>query len=604
MAPALLTLMTGPTAGGLAPGAASGLPPFALDSLSAWFVVVVLGVGGAAGVYGVWYLAPERPARPVGLAHALFALLLAALVGVVTATTVVAFLASWEVMALSAYFLVVFENEQHQVRRIGFIYLVLTHLATLTLMGMFAAWSPTDIPTTFAQLAGRARSGAAPTTLILGLASLGFGIKAGLVPVHFWLPGAHAAAPSHVSAVLSGVMLKTGVYGLFRVINLLGAPPAWWGWTLLGLGLISSVLGVLWALGQHDLKRLLAYHSVENVGIIFLGLGTGVLGMASGHSAVAALGYSGALLHSLNHALFKSLLFLGAGAVGRATGTREIARLGGLARRMPRTAVLFLIGSIAIVGLPPFNGLISEWLVFQGLFDGARSVPGLRPAVLGVAALAITGALALACFAKVFATVFLGHPRDPTARAAGSADEHLDRPQYLLAAGCLAIGVVPLLGVAPAARVTTTLGTVGLGADSVGALLPLGGIGLVLSLGVAGLFALLARRRLGDAPAPTWGCAYPTASPRMQYTAGSFANPILHAFGPLAGVREERTRSSFRVHSFDLVFDDLGRPLWRWIQSFSARLRFLQAGPIRWYLLYFVFTLVILLIYLAVEPLR
>jgi hypothetical protein len=234
----------------------------------------------------------------------------------------------------------------------------------------------------------------------LTLALVGFGIKAGAVPGHFWLPGAHAAAPSHISALLSGVMLKTGIYGLFRALILLGDPPAWWGWAVLLLGVASAVLGVLWALAQHDLKRLLAYHSVENIGIILMGLGVGALGATHHLPAVALLGYAGALLHTLNHALFKSLLFLSAGVVVQATGTREIDRLGGLARRMPGTALAFLVGAAAIVGEPPINGFVSEWLIFMGLVHAGRVGEGLQAAAALTAGLALTGALALACFSN------------------------------------------------------------------------------------------------------------------------------------------------------------------------------------------------------------
>jgi formate hydrogenlyase subunit 3/multisubunit Na+/H+ antiporter MnhD subunit len=505
-------------------------------------------------------------------------------------------------MAVSAYLLMTFESEQPEVRRAGFIYLVLTHLATLALLAMFAAWNAADPATTFTALAERARSGAVPTGLVLALATAAFAVKAGVVPLHFWLPGAHAAAPSHVSALLSGVMIKTGVYGLLRVAALLGAPPAWWGWMLLLLGLASAVLGVLWALGQHDLKRLLAYHSVENIGIILLGLGMGVLGTAYGHPGAAALGYSGALLHTLNHALFKSLLFLGAGAVGRATGTREIDRLGGLAGAMPRTAAAFLVGSLAIVGLPPFNGFVSEWVVFQGLLDGARSEPALRSVALGAAGLALTGALALACFAKLYGTVFLGHPRDRSVDVPAGIERPFELPQIFLASACVLIGLVPLLAVVPASRVSAAaFGTPDITADLMPSLLPLAGMGLVLILGVAWLSRAWRRRvrRAGAPSEPTWGCGYPATSSRMQYTATSFASPLLRAFGPLAAVHEERTPSGIRVHPFDLVLDQLGRPLWRWVQGASTRLRVLQAGRMRWYLAYLVLTLIALLVYLG-----
>ncbi len=296
---------------------------FGLDPLSAWFLLPILGVGACAGVFGIGYLAPERGHRSVAAAHALYALLLVALVGVVTAQAVAPFLAAWEVMALCGYLLIMFEHEQAEVRRAGFIYVALTHLSALALLAMFAALSAHADGRSFAALGQANQVASATRTLSLVLALVGFGLKAGVVPLHFWLPGAHASAPSHVSAVLSGVMLKMGIYGLLRVLLLVGMSPAWFGWTLFGAGLVSGILGVLWASGERDLKRVLAYSSVENIGIIVLGLGVGVLGMAYGQPSVAVLGFTGALLHAFNHALFKSLLFLGAGTVLRATGTRD-----------------------------------------------------------------------------------------------------------------------------------------------------------------------------------------------------------------------------------------------------------------------------------------
>src|ERR1019366_5741936 len=265
---------------------------FGLDALSAWFAVIVLGAGATAAAYGTRYLAPLRGRRRVGAAHLLLAILIVAMVGVVTAQSVVAFLAMWESMAVAGYLLIIFEKDQVEARRAGFTYLVLTHVSTITLVGMFGAWGGGLSGVRFHDLALAVAAGHAPTGLILTLALLGFGIKAGAVPGHFWLPGAHAAAPSHVSAILSGVMLKTGIYGLLRVLTLIGSPPPAWGWTVLSLGVASAVLGVLWALTQHDIKRLLAYHSVENIGIILLGVGLGALGTAYHQPLLALLGFT------------------------------------------------------------------------------------------------------------------------------------------------------------------------------------------------------------------------------------------------------------------------------------------------------------------------
>jgi formate hydrogenlyase subunit 3/multisubunit Na+/H+ antiporter MnhD subunit len=577
---------------------------YGLDALSAWFLVIVLGVGGTTAIYGIPYLTSERGHRRVGGAHLLLAVLLVALAGVVTARTVIAFLAAWEVMAVSAYLLVVFEHEQADVRRAGLIYLVLTHASTIALMGMFAAWTGGLAESRFEDLAVAAGA-PRPMGLILVLALVGFGIKAGVVPAHFWLPGAHAAAPSHVSALLSGVMLKTGIYGLLRVLTLVGAPPAWWGWVVLLLGLASAVLGVLWALAQHDLKRLLAYHSVENIGIILLGLGLGALGIAYRQPALALLGFTGALLHSLNHALFKSLLFLGAGAVVRATGTREIDRLGGLARVMPRTAAAFLVGSLAIVGLPPLNGFVSEWVIFQGLMQAGTTSGALRVASTTTAGLALTGALALACFTKLHGTVFHGTPRDTSVTPSGDPEKGLTAPQLVLAGACIAIGLLPVIVMPAVSRAAgVILGVGGAPGDLASAAAPAAAISFV-ALALAGLLAVLWVGR----PAPaahrsgprieTWGCAYPRVTSRMQYSASGFAASLLALFGSLSGSRIEAGPGWFHTHPADPILDTLGRPLWeRLVGRAASRLRVLQTGRLRLYLLYVIFCLLALLFYL------
>jgi hydrogenase-4 component B len=604
---AVAVLRGGPELTTLLPGTLpGGAWAFGLDPLSAWFLLPILGVGALAGVFGIGYLDAERNHRSVASTHGLFALLLVGLTGVVTAQAMMPFLAAWEVMAVSAYLLVMHEHEQAEVRRAGLIYIVLTHLSTLALIGMFAALSVNATGHSFTELGVANRTPGTARTMALGLALVGFGLKAGAVPLHFWLPGAHAAAPSHVSAVLSGVMLKVGVYGLFRVLALVGAPPPWFGWALFGLGLLSGVLGVLWALAQHELKRLLAYHSVENIGIILLGLGVGVLGEAYGQPSVALLGFAGALLHSLNHALFKSLLFLGAGAVLRATGMRLIDRLGGLGRHMPWTAVAFGVGSVAIVGLPPLNGFVSEWTVFQALLATGASRENLRYAVVGAAGLGLIGALALACFTKLDGSLFLGHPRGAIARTpAGDPGPTMLWPMLLLAGLCVGIGLLPLVVLRPARLIVSGLTGLDGGvladpawnADAAGVTLL--GAGLV----AVTVLLLLVRRWLPvpSVPrlAPTWGCAAAAATPRMQYTASSYAAPLLTAFGPLAGNRISRTAGAFHSTAVDPVQDEAVLPVWRLLGRTSVVLRGLQGGRLRWYLLSVVFTLLALLFYLT-----
>jgi NADH:ubiquinone oxidoreductase subunit 5 (subunit L)/multisubunit Na+/H+ antiporter MnhA subunit len=365
----------------------------------------------------------------------------------------------------------------------------------------------------------------------------------------------------------------------------------------------SGVLGVLWALAQHDLKRLLAYHSVENIGIILMGLGVGVLGAAHDAPAVALLGFAGALLHTVNHALFKSLLFLGAGAVYRATGTRNLEALGGLARRMPLTWLGFIIGATAIVGLPPLNGFVSEWLVFQGLFATGQSRGALRLALLGVPTLALIGALALACFAKVAGVVFLGSPRSAAASAATEPGWGMLAPVLVLAGACGALGLFPPAGVALAGTAAGALaGSDGIAPPAMAGAWAISGLaaGLgVLAIGLWLVRAALLRHRT-TRHEPTWGCGYPGVTPRMQYTASSFVSPLLSMFGWLSGVRVERSREGLRSRPVDLVLDGIALPLWNTLHRAALRLRPIQQGRLYVYLLYVVAALLALLSYLSV----
>jgi formate hydrogenlyase subunit 3/multisubunit Na+/H+ antiporter MnhD subunit len=409
---------------------------------------------------------------------------------------------------------------------------------------------------------------------------------------------------------MSGVVIKTGIYGLLRVLLLLGGAPAWWGWVVLAIGAVSGVLGVLWALAQHDSKRLLAYHSVENIGIILMGIGVGVLA-GPALPAVAALGFAAALLHTVNHALFKSLLFLGAGAVYRVTGTRHLEDLGGLHRGMPVVWLTFLVGAAAIVGLPPFNGFVSEWLLFQGLFAAgqAGAAEPLRIAFLGIPALGLIGALALACFAKVAGVVFLGSPR--SARAVGAVEDRRATavPLLGLAVACIVLGVVPGWGIALVRDTAVVLSGsapsgfpagVAAGAQGVAAL----ALATVAAVAVLGVIRSALLRRATTRREPTWDCAFGAPTPRMQYTASSFATPLLSMFGFLAGTRTERAPSgtAVRTEPTDLVLDGVALPLWRRLHRAAMRLRPMQQGRLHLYLLYVLAALLVLLGYLVLGP--
>jgi len=592
----------------------SGLPGgdwvIGIDPLSAVFLLVVLVVGAANAVYGAAYMRADGDTRVSRQANATYAVLVVVLALVVTAQSVVLFLCAWEMMAISSFLLIMTHHEEPQVRRSGFIYIVATHTGTLLLFVMFAVWSRGTADWSFASLA------ASRSTLMYGggplflLALAGFGVKAGFVPLHFWLPPAHAAAPSHVSAVMSGIVIKMGIYCLLRVVMLAGPPPVWWAWTVLSLGAVSAVLGVLWALAQHDIKRLLAYHSVENIGIIMIGMGLGALGTAYGHPVLAILGYGAAVLHTVNHALFKALLFMSAGAVYRMTGTRNIEELGGLARRMPITFAAFLIGSIAIIGVPPLNGFVSEWLVYQGLFRAGYSSDAVRIALLVVPMLALVGGLALACFAKATGVMFLGRPRSSRPLAAREVGQALLYPQLALAVICVVIGLLPALIVRPflfigaaiagepQGQAAAAWADVSPAAQSVAVFA--GSLLFVATLIWAGRRFVLSRRSVrADA---TWSCGYGATTPRMQYTASSFAAPLISVFGPLTGVQEHRGSTVFHSTPRDLILDRVVTPLWARVQRSALRLRPIQDGRLHFYLVYVVATVVVYLTYLVVAP--
>jgi hydrogenase-4 component B len=577
---------------------------FGVDPLSAVFLLAIFGVGAAAAVYGVTYQSRERARGPVRLAHALFTVLLAALALVVTSRAVVPFLAAWEIMAMANYCLIVFDSERRDVRRAGLLYLVATHTSMLTLLALYSVWGEGARDLTFASLALRAPALPAGGAVVLVLALIGFGIKAGMVPLHFWLPEAHSAAPSHISAVMSGVVIKMGIYGLMRVVVMIAVPAAWWGWVVLSLGAVSGILGVVWALAQHDIKRLLAFHSVENIGIILLGIGAGSLGMAYGHPLMAALGFAGAALHTLNHALFKSLLFLGAGSVVHATGIRDIDRLGGLAKRMPVTAAAFLVGSVAIVGLPPLNGFLSEWLVYRSLMQGGIAAHGGRAAILWGAALAMIGALALACFAKVVGVMYLGTARD--ARVVADAHESpsgITGPLIGLSLACVAIGLLPVVVVPALLRVGASMAglsprDVQSAIDPDVTVLTVFMVALAAAMGLGwGARALLLRRRTEER-AGTWACGFSAQTVRMQYTASSFAAPLLVAFSPVAGVQVHRGARSFATHPIDPVLRRVLLPAWEGVRAGAGRFRPIQQGRVGLQLLYVAAALTALLFYL------
>jgi hydrogenase-4 component B len=579
------------------PGGAFAL---ALDGVSACFLLPLFLVSAMGAVYGLGYW-PQTGQPATGRRLRLFyGLLAGSLALVMTARNGLFFLVVWEVMALAGFFLITAEEHKEEARRAGFIYLVATHTGTLALFVLFVLLDGATGSLAF-PAAGTLHAPVAVATAIFLLALVGFGFKAGLMPLHVWLPEAHAAAPSHISAIMSGVMIKAGIYGLVRVTGFFDVVPPWWGWLILLSGAFSGVMGVAFAIAQHDIKRLLAYHSVENIGIIALGLGTALIGRSYHLPLLEVLGLSGALLHVINHGLFKSLLFLGAGSVIHATGTREIDHYGGLLRRLPWTGLLFLGGAVAISGLPPLNGFVSEWLIYLGLLKSAASdslVVGL--VVFAAPVLALIGALALACFVKVFGATFLGMGRTASAGKAHEAPRSMLLPMGTLAAACLLIGLFPV-EVLPLLRRAAFdwRGGTALPAGLITATAPVAAITgtaffFLLLLGAAALWLGWKARR-GAASGPTWGCGYAFPGARMQYTSSSFAATLVDLFR--WGLRPEShggeveealpDPTEFSSHTPDTVLDRLALPLLQGAGRLCTWLRArLQHGIIGIYLMY------------------
>jgi hydrogenase-4 component B len=594
---------------------------FRLDSLSASFLVVVNLGSLSASLYG---LGDGRHEQAPGRVLPFFPAFLAGMNLVVLADDAFTFLLSWEFMSLASWALVMAHHRHSDNAKAGYIYLLMASFGTASLLLAFGLLAgPTGSYGFDAIRIATPSPGV--SAAVLALALVGAGSKAGLVPLHVWLPLAHPAAPSHVSALMSGVMTKVAVYGFVRVVfDLLGPPAWWWGAVVLMLGGITAVLGVLYALMQHDLKRLLAYHTVENIGIIFIGLGLALAFQANDMRPAAALALTAALFHVFNHSVFKSLLFFGAGAVLSATGERDMERLGGLVHRMPLTAIAFLAGSIAISALPPFNGFVSEWLTFQAILVSPRLpqwlLKFLAPAVGGM--LALSAALAAGCFVKAFGASFLGRPRTSVAEHAQETDAFSLIAMFVLVLLCLLAGILPGYFIDALAPVTQQLLAAELPRQEHLKWLTIvpiaenrssyNGLLLFILIAMAGWLAAYVIHRWAShvvRRSAAWDCGFPDASPITQYTAGSLAQPIRRVFGSIAFHAREAvdmpppgdTRPArFAVNMRDLVWDALYAPV-EGIVGFAADwLSKVQSWTIRAYLTLVFATVVVLLMALAI----
>jgi formate hydrogenlyase subunit 3/multisubunit Na+/H+ antiporter MnhD subunit len=608
---ALKVLLSGQPLSFSAPWAVPG-GEFALllDPLAAFFVLPISILSLFCALYAGPYMAHAGRSRSLAPHWFYFNIMSAAMLLVVIAANTLLFLAAWEIMTISSFFLVAWDHHREDVRKAAWLYLLVAHIGMTLLLLMFILAGSYCGGFNFNNFDALAQLPVGSASLIYLLALFGFGVKAGLFPVHIWLPDAHPAAPSHVSALMSGVLIKTGIYGILRILSLLPPAPAWWGWLMALLGAGGALYGISLAAQQRDIKRCLAYSTVENIGIILLGLGFGMVAAAQGHPSIALLAFAGGLLHLWNHALFKGVMFLGAGALVHATGTRDMNRMGGLLRRMPLVGLLWIGGSLAISALPPLNGLISEWLIYLSLAQAGTSLDGFAALVplLLFGLLGMVGALALVTFSRLIGICLLGEPRDPAA-----ASPHKVAPAMLISmgsllAGCLIIGIFPQGVLRLMSTALSQVARLPVGAEPGRAVAPLGlGALLLVALLIilGGLFVWLRQFRL-QMQASTWGCGYPLPTARMAYTGESYAEFVSHhllpkimrpkvsggkvsGFFPLA--------SKLAQSSTDLVLMRFLQPLFVALADRCQRLRWLQQGQLPVYLVYIFVTSAVLMVW-------
>ncbi|MCX6653311.1 MAG: hydrogenase 4 subunit B [Methanomassiliicoccales archaeon] len=593
-----------------------------VDKLSAFFLVALGLIGVAASFYSIGYAREYSGHYSVGRFGALFNLFLLSLVLVFTASNLVLFLVAWELMSLSSYFLVIYEHGREGVLSSGLLYLVMTHIGTALITTALIIISLQAHSLEFGSMhnAGALMD---PTlrSVVFVLLFLGFGTKAGIVPLHVWLPQAHPAAPSSVSALMSGIMIKTAVFMLIRcTFELLGTVEAWWGLLLLLVGSISALLGVLYALMEKDIKRILAFSSIENIGIVFIALGSSIVFDAYGLKQLAALALIAALLHSFNHALFKGLLFLGAGALAYATGTKNIELMGGLAKRMKWTGVLFFVGVLSIAAIPPFNGFVSEWLIFQSLLLSFSLNDVVVNILLAVAlgTLALTGALAAACFVRVYGIAFLARPRSEKAAKAHEVSGTMLFGMSVLAVLCVGAGVLSTFYIPTVDSVSASVLHVSIASTLIDGLVletptsgfsamspALLGLALIALLALVVAFSRIFGGRTRTVEGDTWDCGTPLG-PRNEYTATGYSQPINRVFNSIfrsqsrTTVLEERSAYLRRLSystSVQPIFERyLYEPTVKLATGLARRVGVIQTGSIQAYLAYIFATLVILLL--------
>ncbi|MBD5402307.1 hydrogenase [bacterium] len=539
-----------------------------------------------------------------------FQLLVASMLAVVSCQNAIMFLICWEIMSLSSFFLVIFENEKKEVLKAGLSYLVFMHISVIFIMLAFAILSVKSNSFDFSTFANILNGHRSLANIVFILFFIGFGTKAGFVPFHNWLPEAHPAAPSHVSAIMSGVMIKTGIYGILRTLTFVGTPSKTISFIVFIVAIVTALYGILYAITQNDIKRLLAYSSIENIGIIGTGIGLGMLGTAYNQPIVAILGYAGGILHILNHSIFKELLFLSAGSVYTKTHTRDIEKLGGLIKSMPQTGILFLIASISICALPPFNGFVSEFLIYMGMFKGLaiNNFFALIIMLFGISCLALVGTMAILCFTKAFSVIFLGMPRSESAlNVSQDNSKSMILPMCFLALLTILIGVFSVIAFAIALRPVNLLINISQYSiiPEVSLIFFITMYALLFLVILTAIILMKLKSTKGKiSMQETWGCGYNKANNHMQYTASSYASPLLSMLTPLFKkvFDIEKPRKLFPESShFNLQIEDIEEayiinPLIKYDEWFLSKFESLQSGNIQSYIKYGLIFLIIIIV--------
>jgi hydrogenase-4 component B len=595
----------------------TGAVTLVVDKLAAFFALVISVMSFVGTVYAVGYMRPYNGKGNTITSHFFFlTVLVASMLAVIVVQNVVAFLIAWEIMSLSSFFLVSFENEREEVYQASINYIIAMHLGVLFLIGGFLTAAYKSGSFDFASFAAVFEENRSIANLVFVLLFIGFGTKAGFVPFHTWLPKAHPAAPSHISGLMSGIMIKTGIYGILRIITLIKVPGIEIAYFVLIISLISGILGVAYAIAQHNIKRLLAYHSVENIGIIGIGIGLGMLGLAYGIAPLALLGFAGGILHVLNHSLFKSLLFFATGGVYQKTHLLNIEKLGGLVKFMAFSAVAFLVGSIAISGLPPFNGFVSELFIYWGMLKGLTAGETLLSItmVASFASLAFIGAMALLCFTKVFGVVFLGSPRSDYHETPTEVSFSMRAAMAVQMFLILIIGLFPQYAFSSVSLVAQTFMSGSASAiDASPYVAALGGVstGLVVFIGIfAGLFILRGLLLHGRSVYgyKTWDCGYQAGNSRMQYTASSYAAPFLRIMQPIFSWRVHLNKpeglfpkaASYESHAEDRFEQGIINPVISLIERFLNAFTWIQSGSTQQYILYGLIFLIAITLWIMV----